>query len=101
LAQRGVLVIGPNPTFLRCIDQVLPSLGETGVRLATVADLFPGVTVRRVEPARVAEIKGRAVMADVVAAAVHDRQQVPQAPIEIETGDSHAGLGYRPETVVL
>src|SRR6266487_4569495 len=30
LARRGVLVVGPNPTFLRYIEQVLPSLGETG-----------------------------------------------------------------------
>jgi len=30
LEGQGVLVVGPNPTFLRYIDQVLPSLGETG-----------------------------------------------------------------------
>ncbi len=32
---------GPSRTFLRYIDQVLPSLGETGVVTATVADLVP------------------------------------------------------------
>ena len=32
LARRGVLIVGPNATFLRYIGQVLPSLGETGVR---------------------------------------------------------------------
>src|SRR5438128_390305 len=31
LEKRGVLVIGPNATFLRYIGQVLPSLGETSV----------------------------------------------------------------------
>ena len=101
LAQRGVLVVGPNATFLRYIDQVLPSLGETGVRLATIADLFPGIVPRRAEPAEVAEIKGRAVMADVVAAAVRDRQEVPETPRTITTSDTHAGLGYQSETVVL
>ena len=31
LERQGVLVVGPNPLFLRYIEQVLPSLGETGV----------------------------------------------------------------------
>ena len=42
LARRGVLVVGPNPTFLRYIEQVLPSLGETDVLLSTVGNLFLG-----------------------------------------------------------
>jgi hypothetical protein len=50
LARRGVLVVGPNPTFLRYIEQVLPSLGETGVLLATTAELYPGVTATATEP---------------------------------------------------
>ena len=43
LATRGVLIVGPNATFLRYISQVLPSLAETGVLLRTLGDLFPGV----------------------------------------------------------
>ncbi|HEY1668608.1 MAG TPA: helicase, partial [Trebonia sp.] len=43
LERRGVLVIGPNATFLRYISQVLPSLGETDVVLHTLGDIFPGV----------------------------------------------------------
>ena len=30
LERQGVLVVGPNPLFLRYIEQVLPSLGESG-----------------------------------------------------------------------
>ncbi|MGH3935292.1 MAG: HelD family protein, partial [Pseudonocardiaceae bacterium] len=41
LAKRGVLVVGPNSTFLSYIGQVLPSLGETSVLLSTVAQLHP------------------------------------------------------------
>jgi DNA helicase IV len=41
LARRVVLVIGPNATFLRYIGEVLPSLGETGVLLSTVGELYP------------------------------------------------------------
>jgi DNA helicase IV len=83
LAKRGVLVVGPNPTFLRYIGQVLPSLGETSVLLCTVAELHPGLHARGAEPAATAAVKGRAEMAAVVAAAVRDRQQVPDDPVEL------------------
>ncbi|MBN9798788.1 MULTISPECIES: HelD family protein [Pseudonocardia] len=83
LARRGVLVVGPNPTFLRYIGQVLPSLGETSVVLGTVAQLFPGLDARRTESAAAAELKGRAEMAPVIAAAVRDRQQLPRTPVEL------------------
>ncbi|WP_246569139.1 HelD family protein [Polymorphospora rubra] len=83
LSTRAVLVVGPNATFLNYISQVLPSLAETGVLLCTPGDLFPGVTARRDEPAEVAEIKGRPVMVDVLAAAVADRQRLPDEPVEI------------------
>jgi DNA helicase IV len=83
LARRGVLVVGPNPTFLSYIGQVLPSLGETSVVLGTVGQLHPGLDARRVEPTATAAVKGRAEMAAVVAAAVRDRQQVPRRPIEL------------------
>jgi DNA helicase IV len=39
LARSGVLVVGPNRRFLHYISQVLPSLGETGVVLATAGQL--------------------------------------------------------------
>ncbi|WP_346269984.1 DNA/RNA helicase domain-containing protein, partial [Pseudonocardia sp.] len=76
LARRGVLVVGPNPTFLRYIEQVLPSLGETSVLLSTVAQLHPGLHARGVESVETAAVKGRPEMAKVVAAAVRDRQRL-------------------------
>ena len=42
LERSGVLLVGPSRTFLRYIDQVLPSLGETGVVTTTIAELVPG-----------------------------------------------------------
>ena len=39
LTDSRVLVIGPNPVFLRYISQVLPSLGETSVVQTTVPGL--------------------------------------------------------------
>lgn len=96
LSSRGVLVVGPNATFLRYIAQVLPSLAETGVLLRTPGELFPGVRATRSEPARTAQLKGRAEMADLVAAAVRDRQEVPDEPILVEF-DGHR-LRLTPQT---
>jgi len=83
LARRGVLVVGPNATFLRYISQVLPGLGETGAVLRTLGELYPGVNARRAETAEAAEIKGRTVMVDVVAAAVRAHERVPEEDLEI------------------
>jgi DNA helicase IV len=83
LAKRAVLIVGPNSTFLRYIGQVLPGLGETAVVLATTGNLLPGVPATADEPDAVAEIKGRADMAAVIARAVTDRQQVPDEPWEV------------------
>jgi DNA helicase IV len=78
LARRVVLIYWPIATFLRYISQVLPSLGESSALLGTIGRLFPGVVGERDEPAAVAEVKGRAAMAGVLAAAVADRQQAPE-----------------------
>ena len=83
LLRRGVLVVGPNATFLRYIGQVLPSLGETSVLLSTMDGLYPGITPTAAESAETALVKGRAVMARVIASAVRDRQLVPDAGLEV------------------
>ncbi|MCL3860144.1 UvrD-helicase domain-containing protein [Actinotalea sp. K2] len=77
LERSGVLLIGPSHTFLRYIDQVLPSLGETGVVTTTISDLVPGVTAEGTEPDDVARIKGLPTMARVISRAVRQRQRVP------------------------
>ncbi|WP_208761022.1 HelD family protein [Micromonospora orduensis] len=97
LSSRGVLLVGPNATFLRYISQVLPTLAETGVLLRTQGDLFPGVSAQRTEPAETAALKGRAVLAEVLALAVRDRQWVPDEPLEIEI--EREALTLDPETV--
>ncbi|EFF93151.1 conserved hypothetical protein [Streptomyces sp. e14] len=84
LARRAVLIVGPNPAFLGYIGEVLPSLGETGVLLATVGELFPGVKATAADTPEAAAVKGRADMADVLAAVVRDRQALPDPVIAIE-----------------
>ncbi len=86
LERQGVLVVGPNPLFLRYIEQVLPSLGETGVTLSTVAGLVPEIRVRENGPADVARLKGDVRMAKVVARAVRTRQRALVGDVEVPYG---------------
>ncbi len=83
LARRGLLVVGPTPTFLRYIADVLPSLGETGVLLSGLGQLRPGLDARGEESPQAAAVKGRLEMVDVLRAAVADRQVVPDGPREV------------------
>ncbi|WP_189933563.1 HelD family protein [Streptomyces sulfonofaciens] len=84
LARRAVLIVGPNPAFLGYIGEVLPSLGETGVLLASPGELYPGVRATGRDTPRAAAVKGRAEMADVLAAVLADRQALPDPVIAIE-----------------
>ncbi len=78
LDRSGVLIIGPSSTFLHYIDQVLPSLGETGVVSRTIADLIPGVTATAEDSPRAAQLKGERRMANAIANAISARQRVPR-----------------------
>ncbi|MCI1636136.1 HelD family protein [Bifidobacterium sp.] len=78
LERSGVLVVGPSATFLHYIDQVLPSLGETGVVSRTIADLIPQVVAQRNETPKAAQLKGDHRMARAVANAISARIRIPQ-----------------------
>jgi DNA helicase IV len=86
LERQGVLVVGPNPLFLRYIEQVLPSLGETGVTLSTVAGLVPEIRARDSEPEEVARLKGDIRMAKVIGRAVRTRQRPLAEDVTIPYG---------------
>ncbi|GAA2889659.1 AAA family ATPase [Streptosporangium fragile] len=83
LERRGVLVVGPNPLFSRYIGQVLPSLGETDVVLSSLGELYPGVRATATDTPATAVVKGDPRMAGVVAAALRDRQRVPDGDLEV------------------
>jgi DNA helicase IV len=83
LERRGVLVIGPNSTFLRYISQVLPSLGETDVVLSSIAELFPGVKAAPDDDPEAAVVKGDHKMVNVLRRAVRNLQQVPPDDLEV------------------
>jgi DNA helicase IV len=86
LEHQGVLVVGPNPLFLRYIEHVLPSLGETGVELSTVGSLFSEEKATGSEQRSVARLKGDPRMVRFLAQAVSDRQRPLRRPLEVGFG---------------
>ena len=87
IERHGVLVIGPSPAFLNHVGRVLPSLGETNVVFMTTGDLIPGLHITAEDPPDAARIKGSLKILDVLAAAVADRQRVPEHPLQIKLAD--------------
>jgi DNA helicase IV len=87
MERHGVLVVGPNPAFLSHIGRVLPSLGETGVVFITTGDLVPGLHVTVEGTPESARLKGALKILDVLAAAVADRQRLPEQSLTIELAD--------------
>ena len=86
LGETSILFVGPNPTFLRYVEEVVPSLGEDRVVLAVPNELGPPVAVTGVDAPDVARVKGDARMADVLAAAVRDRERAPREELTVPCG---------------
>jgi len=86
LERQGVLVVGPNPLFLNYIENVLPSLGESGVTLATISELVTNVEVRARESEELDQLKGDIRMVKVLARALRTRQHPLRDDVEIPVG---------------
>ncbi|WP_459171103.1 helicase domain-containing protein, partial [Streptomyces scabiei] len=69
----GLLILGPNRTFLSYIAEVLPALGETGVRQSTVTDEIARHPVTAEDDERTAVVKHDARMAEVLRRALYAR----------------------------
>ena len=83
LDSTGVLIIGPNDRFLSYISQVLPSLGETGVVLATPGTLLPNLHTVPETNLLAREVKGSAEMLTILGDAIKTYQTVPEDSIDI------------------
>ena len=98
LLDTGVLVIGPNPVFLRYVADVLPSLGETAVRQTTIEGLRPAsVRLGEEDLPEVGRLKGDPRMADVIDAAVRATVRLPDDPVSIST--AWGSVRITPDTV--
>jgi DNA helicase IV len=76
----GVLVVGPSGVFMRYIERVLPSLGETAVALRSLGEVVGGLRTTRHDRPDVAAVKGSARMAELMRRT--SRQQAPGSPKE-------------------
>ena len=88
----GVLIVGPSGVFMRYIERVLPSLGETAIALRSLGEVVDGVRATRHDEPAVSDVKGSARMAEVVRRAA--RQAVPGAGREFR-------VFYRDDTIML
>jgi DNA helicase IV len=94
LARAGVLVVGPNESFLEHVNAVLPSLGEAQVRHSTVESLVITsaggndslLTVRGTDPTAVTGLKGDVRMAQVLHRAVWSRITAPTEALLLPRG---------------
>jgi len=93
LERSGVLVVGPNETFLDHVNAVLPSLGEASVRHSTVETLVtagpdgvPRYRVRGTDPVAVAGLKGDIRMEQVLHRAVWSAIVPPEQALVVPRG---------------
>jgi hypothetical protein len=89
----GVLFVGPHEPYLAYVSDVLPSLGEEGVRTATVRDLVPeGPAAGAETDDAVAALKATARLGEAIEAAVRLHEEPPAARFVVETPFGDLGL---------
>ncbi len=86
LSRSGVLVVGPNASFLRYIGDVLPALGEIEARQTTVEELVARVRIAGPGEAASDLLKGDARMAEVLHRAVWSGIAVPSEALVVPRG---------------
>ncbi|WP_109510080.1 HelD family protein [Nocardioides speluncae] len=89
LTRQGVLVVGPNASFLRYIGDVLPALGEIDARHSTIEDLVAErAPIRGTDDPAVATLKGDARMAEVLSRAIWGSVRQPNEPLVVPRGSA-------------
>lgn len=89
LSRSGVLVVGPNDSFLGYIGDVLPALGEIDARSETVQSLLEketGHPVRAEDPAAAAVLKGDPRMTEVLHRAIWGQLRQPASTLVVPRG---------------
>jgi hypothetical protein len=82
----GVLFVGPSRPYLAYVSDVLPSLGEDGVRTCILRDLVPeGPTAGPETDPEVARLKASARFVTAIDAAVAIYEEIPKKATTIET----------------
>nr|WP_204332226.1 RNA polymerase recycling motor ATPase HelR [Geodermatophilus sabuli] len=90
----GVLFVGPHEPYLAYVSDVLPSLGEEGVRTCTVRDLVPQGAAAGVEAdPEVARLKSSMDVGAVIETAVRFYEEPPSRGMTVETDSADIRLG--------
>ncbi|MFC9283983.1 RNA polymerase recycling motor ATPase HelR [Streptomyces collinus] len=90
----GVLFVGPHRPYLAYVADVLPSLGEDGVRTCVLRDLVPEGAAATVETdPEVARLKSSAELVGAVETAVRFYEEPPTEDMIITTPWSDIRLG--------
>ncbi|MGW4699004.1 HelD family protein [Streptomyces sp. NPDC004285] len=90
IRRSGLLVLGPHRAFLAYIAEVLPSLGETGIRQATLDDEIARHPVRAEDGEAAARVKHDARMAGVLRRALYGRvDPAPAEDLAVPDGSAH------------
>lgn len=97
LARSGVLIVGPSKVFLRYIEKVLPSLGETGVVSLTMGELLPEISTQVQDTPEVTKAKGSLAWIPLLKLAVQNLERVPAEPVTVSINGRLAVL--TPEAV--
>jgi DNA helicase IV len=95
LTRRGVLVVGPNRTFMEYVSHVLPALGEDAVEQRAVSELVDGIEPTRVDPRDVAALKADTRLADVIRNAVELKLRSKPRELVIRLEGSFVGVRER------
>lgn len=93
IQRSGLLILGPNRTFLTYISEVLPSLGELDIRQSTVDDEIARHPVRAADGAEAARVKHDARMAGVLHRALYGRIGAPVEDVEVPDGSYRWRIG--------
>jgi DNA helicase IV len=86
LAREGVLIVGPNRTFIRYIGQVLPSLGEQSVEQREIDALISRPHREITESRELATLKGSGRMATLLERLLWSRVAVPAEDVTVRLG---------------
>jgi DNA helicase IV len=80
---QDVLIVGPNPAFIRYLSGVLPALGEAAVVQMPLSDLGPRVRVGVVDEPELRRLKGDRRMLRLLLRGLRNRERVALRPVEL------------------
>jgi AAA domain len=95
LEPNDVLIVGPNPAFVRYISAVLPSLGDEAVVQLPLSALGPRVRIGSVDPPAVRRLKGDRRMLRLLERGLRNRQRVTTDDVELRVGGRQVSLNGR------